>query len=1102
VLARLDEWLDGPTEVGWVLVTGGPGMGKSAILAAWLTRREASGGGVPHHFIRRQVADWDQPEVIAASLAAQIEARFPALRDADARPERRLIELLGRVSNQLDAPERLVVVVDGIDETGAEAGDNPLPRFLPHVVPARIRFLCATRPTYPHLDWLEARNPVRRLDLDDPAWTTSNTAVIHAFWEAAASAYQPPLPPGTTAAAIARAEANVLHAVMLHDALQAAPADQRRADRIPRGLKALIGDIWDRAALHPAVRVGLGLLCVAQEALSLDVLAEIAGWSYDDKLRFVRDARQLLLEEPAAWAGGEAYRLRHDWVRELIAERLGPPALRAHHATLARALAMWPAPEDATARRYALRHALIHRADAEDRADAWRIAGDMSFLEAKLRDLGVDDTEADIARVAVRCRAMGDGVYGRRFDDLARALARDSHWLRGAPEAVAALVWNRLRRSGWSTSELDAQLWIMAERAGFLRVRHAATRNSQALVRDLVGHGGRIAACAVTPDGRRVVSASSDGTLRVWDLETGRPLTTMAGHTSDVNACAVTLDGRRVVSASADQTLKIWDLESGRALATLAGHTDSVSACAVIRDGRRMISASWDGTLKVWDLDSGRLLVTLEGHTGLVTACAATADGRHVVSASKDGTLKIWDLESGRPLFTLEGHTGTVTTCMVTPDGQRVVSASQDETLRIWEVESGRSLAVLQGHLGGVNACAVTPDGRRLVSASGDRTLRVWDLESGHSLATLEGHTSLVMACAVAPDGRRVVSGSWDQTLKVWNLDTEGSLAPLDGHTREVNACTVTPDGRRVVSASQDETLKVWDPETGHPLATLEGHTGGVRACAVSSDGRCAVSASWDRTLKLWDLESGRGITTLEGHTRWVDACAVSPDGRRVVSASRDRTLKVWDLESGRLLATLEGHVEHVTACAVTPDGRRVVSASLDRTLKIWNLERGRLLGTLEGHTSGVSACAVTPDGRRVVSASQDRTLRIWDLERGRPLGTLEGHTSAVSACAVTPDGRRVVSASLDWTLKVWDLASCACVLTYRGDGAYTAVAASATTLVAGDSAGGMWFLDWPASITSGVPMVTPATSPQSSWARLRSWWRSRVPSANEPPDR
>jgi hypothetical protein len=509
VLALLDEWLLGPDDTGWVVVTGGPGMGKSAILSKWLERRETASAAVPHHFVRRQVIDWDQPERIAASLAAQIEAMFPKQRDARAKPERRLPELLGRVSKHLGASGRLVIVVDGLDETRAEPGENPLPRFLPHVVPTGIRILCATRPTYPHLDWIEARSPARRVNLDDDQWTSSNEAVVRGFWEAVGPAYQPPLPASTVAAAIARAEGNVLHTVMLHDVLRDLPPEQRRVERIPRGLKRLIGEAWDHAAATESVRVGLGLLCAAQEALSLDALAEVAAWSYDDKERFVRDARQLLLEEPASWAGVEAYRPRHDWVRELMAERLGGAALRAHHETLARTLARWPSAMEPTARRYALRHALIHRVEAGAWTDAWRLAADMSFLEAKCRELGAHEAELDVEHVAERCCASGDEALREQFDDLARALARESYWLRAAPESTAAQVWNRLRQLGWSAEKLDQQLQLPVG-SRFLRVSHVATRESAALARDLVGHTGAVIACAVTPDGRRVVSASAD----------------------------------------------------------------------------------------------------------------------------------------------------------------------------------------------------------------------------------------------------------------------------------------------------------------------------------------------------------------------------------------------------------------------------------------------------------------------------------------------------------------------------------------------------------------------------------------------------------------
>ena len=175
----------------------------------------------------------------------------------------------------------------------------------------------------------------------------------------------------------------------------------------------------------------------------------------------------------------------------------------------------------------------------------------------------------------------------------------------------------------------------------------------------------------------------------------------------------------------------------------------------------------------------------------------------------------------------------------------------------------------------------------------------------------------------------------------------------------------------------------------------------------------------------------------------------------------------------------------------MTPDGRHVVSASSDKTLKVWDLASGREVATLQGHTDGVTACAVTPDGRHVVSASADKTLKVWELASGREVATLQGHTERVTACAVTPDGRHVVSASYDKTLKVWELATHACRITHRGDAGYTAVAVGATTIVAGDAAGGVWFLDVPRYLVSSIdaplapePLMMHTISPVAAAAR------------------
>jgi WD40 repeat protein len=539
------------------------------------------------------------------------------------------------------------------------------------------------------------------------------------------------------------------------------------------------------------------------------------------------------------------------------------------------------------------------------------------------------------------------------------------------------------------------------------------------LLRTLAGHADEVYGVCITTDGKKAVSASNDRTLKVWDVETGEEIRTLTGHTAVVSGVSVIPGGSKAVSASLDKTLKVWDIDTGELIKTLYGHTEWIRGVSITADGKKAVSASWDNTLKVWDIETGKEIRTLTGHTDGVEGVSITPDGKKAVSASKDKTLKVWDLETGEEIRTLTGHTNWVRGVSITPNGKKAVSASSDKTLKLWDIETGEVIKTLYGHAGDVIGIGITCDGKKAVSASSDKTLKVWDVETGEEIRTLTGHTGGVTGVSITPDGRKGISGSWDKTLKIWDMEAEEGIRASTGHTGMVEEVCITSDGKKAVSASWDNTLKIWDTETGMEIKTLTGHHSFVNSAGITPDGKKVVSASRDRTLKVWDMETGKEIRTLTGHTNNVNPVCITPDGRKAVSAAEDKTLKIWDIETGRELVTLAGDNNTVS---ITPDGKKAVSSSGSRTFKVWDLETGREIKTLTGNADWVMGVRITPDGKKAVSASNDNTLKLWDLETGKEIWTLTSHTNSVTGVSITPDGKKAVSASRDNSLKLWEV--------------------------------------------------------------------------------
>jgi eukaryotic-like serine/threonine-protein kinase len=573
----------------------------------------------------------------------------------------------------------------------------------------------------------------------------------------------------------------------------------------------------------------------------------------------------------------------------------------------------------------------------------------------------------------------------------------------------------------------------------------------------LRGHAGPVGSVAFSPDGRWIVTGSSDKTAKVWETDSGRELLTLKGHSSGISSVALSPDGQRIVTGSSDKTAKVWDAASGRELLTLKGHTNKIMSVAFSPDGQRIVTGSGDRTAKVWDAASGRELLTLTGNSGPIWSVGFSMDGRRIIT-SDDNIAKVWEAASGRELLRLTGHTDFILPVAFSPDSQRIVTGSLDKTAKVWEAASGRELLTLRGHSSWIHTAAFSPDGQRIITGSDDWTAKLWDESSGVSsdktggnLLTLIGHSNWIFSAAFSPDGRRVVTGSRDKTAKVWDSATGKELLTLNGHNSDVTPVAFSPDGQWIVTGSgdvvagigdnivagiDDKTAKVWDSVSGKELLALKGHGGLVTSVVFSSDGQRILTGSSDRTAKVWEADSGKELLTLKGHSGFISSVAFSPNGQRILTGSGDNTAILWDAASGRELFTLQGHSQPVHSVAFSPDGQRIATGSDDYTAKVWEAATGRELLTLKGQGDQIWSIVFSPDGQRILTGSRDNTAKVWEAVSGCELLTLRGHSGPIASVAFSPDGHQIVTASWDKTAKVWEAASKEQVAKWQAEGA------------------------------------------------------------------
>jgi WD40 repeat protein len=643
--------------------------------------------------------------------------------------------------------------------------------------------------------------------------------------------------------------------------------------------------------------------------------------------------------------------------------------------------------------------------------------GDDPELSILLALAGVDAT-----------RRYGQPVLPEAVDALHRGVVSD-RILRSFPDVGGSLDWSA-----------DGKLFVTegTEGTGMVDIRDALTgRTVQKFRGDAIDLNDE----AFSPDSTRVVIASDEGAIRVWDIATAHKVSDLTvGSDGPAWGPSVSPDGRLVAGTWPDAgKMRVFPATGGEPWEFLA---DSPLDTEFSPDGRRLAVVSFNSGAQVVDVDTHHQVLFLEADAA--RHVAYSPDGRWIAVSGWLGA-SVFDARTGRRRFVTTGDTGRVNTVDWSPDSSLLATGSEDGSARVFAVEAGAPREVVRlaapDIRAGVYSVAFSPDGGQLMTSDWAGTsVKVWDVrdQAAAEIANLPGNAGSNAGAALAPDGQSLWVPDGDGGVARYDVATGRRLQQLPRSPildPEFQRVSLSPDGRLLATVSWHLPFPVWDTQTGEVAFVVgEGSTDFVPAVGWDAAGEhLAVSANRDgdvpRSRVFVVSSTGAEVGRISGEPgMWIRSLSFRGDGDVVATTGADardtpaaRGIRLWDWRHDRLIDRIEGNAVGV---AFDPAGKLLITNRLlDNVVDIWDADTGERLSSLEGHTGNVNDEAFDATGERAATASADGSVRIWDPRTGRQQLVLRlALPLGAEGVAFSPDGRRLVTTWDDGLTRIWTL--------------------------------------------------------------------------------
>jgi WD40 repeat protein/outer membrane protein OmpA-like peptidoglycan-associated protein len=515
----------------------------------------------------------------------------------------------------------------------------------------------------------------------------------------------------------------------------------------------------------------------------------------------------------------------------------------------------------------------------------------------------------------------------------------------------------------------------------------------------LAAHEGSATGTAWSPDGSRILTYSSDKTVRVWDTllvfgtrKASRPVQILGGNTSAVTASAWNPRGTMILSAGNDGMVKLWDAAPARKMLPMQANVASNSVANSVANSPEKLPVSSSTTVST--TVSATVSATVPATT---SAMISSSDRADAVEEHASAELK----PETNPRRYLIGHRAGVVSAVWSSTGTQILTASKDFSARIWNAETGEVVRVLGGITQNESAAQANANANTNVNAASttnaansiNAIFSAKNAAQAALLASPNGHKAALTAAAWSPDEKRVLTASADKTARVWSVETGDTLFVLNGHRGEVLSALWSPDGTKIATTSADSTVALWDGTTGKLLRRYYAHQGAVRVAAWDSLSKQIAAASDDGMVCVWN--AGNYSTPILRQAEY----ELLSELDQTILQSVNTALGVprrYQLNSGVILDStaldvMSEHLASVRSLVWDSPRKRLFTASADQSAFAWKAEKVEengvkvehfdLAAEFSGHAEGITAMALNPEGKRLVTTASDGTLLVWKTQ-------------------------------------------------------------------------------------------------------------------------